>query len=108
MARFYGVLNGGRGDVSRLGHKSTGLTTYAASWAGAVRVSLYVNADGTDCARVELVEHRGEGTRAVLYDGPVNPERDGGAEACGEAAHGLADLAERCAPSINAAAAGGA
>lgn len=107
MARFYGVLNGGRGDVSRLGHKSTGLTTYAASWAGAVRVSLYVNALGTDCARVELVEHRGEGTRAVLYDGPVNPERDGGADACDEAARGLAELAERC-PAIDAAAAGGA
>ena len=71
MAHFYGSLKGSRGEATRLGGKASGLTTYAASWAGAVRVTLYVNADGVDCALVHLTRHHGEGTERVLYDGPV-------------------------------------
>ncbi len=74
MARFYGVVNGGRGDATRVGHKREGLSTVAASWAGCVRTDLYVNAHGIDCARVTLDRWRGEGTRATLYDGPINPD----------------------------------
>ncbi len=66
-------MDGGRGEVSRLGHKPAGLEVCAQSWSGAVRVRLYVNEEDVDCALVELTTHHGKGTRATLYDGPVNP-----------------------------------
>jgi hypothetical protein len=72
MAHFYGKVLGGRGEASRLGHKSSGLQVLAASWQGAVFVSLYVNDDGVDCARVCLTTHQGAGTHRELYDGPVS------------------------------------
>lgn len=71
MAHFYGTLQGARGEASRLGHKSSGLQTVAASWNGAVRVSLE-HRDGKDYATVELRPWHGRGTSRVLYDGPVD------------------------------------
>ena len=47
MARYRGTLQGCRGEASRLGHSSSGLTTVAASWQGAVRVELYACGDFT-------------------------------------------------------------
>lgn len=38
MANFKGSIRGGRGAVSRLGHKTTGLTTENNGWNGGVRV----------------------------------------------------------------------
>lgn len=74
MAHFYGSIRGQRGEASRLGGKSSGLTTYAASWQGAVRVSLYYNsATDTDMVDVYLTKHtNGAGTERVLYSGPVS------------------------------------
>lgn len=71
MAHFYGVLQGARGEASRLGHKSSGLRATAASWQGAVRTELYEK-DGEDYALVQLLPWRGQGTNKVLYDGPVS------------------------------------
>ncbi len=71
MAHFYGSVSGARGEASRLGHKSSGLSTKAASWQGAVVVHLY-ESDGVDMARVSLATHNGAGVDRVLYDGPVN------------------------------------
>jgi len=72
MAHFYGVLRGGRGEASRLGHKSSGLTMTAAGWGGAVRVTLrYDDASGCDMAHVALVPWKGSGVECDLYDGPV-------------------------------------
>jgi hypothetical protein len=71
MARYRGTLRGCRGEASRLGHSSSGLTTVAASWQGAVRVELYADGD-RDFARVILTRHRGVGIERLLFDGPVN------------------------------------
>ena len=71
MARYRGTLQGCRGEASRLGHSSSGLTTVAASWQGAVRVELYACGD-RDFARVSLTRHRGAGVERLLFDGPVN------------------------------------
>ena len=38
MAQFRGVLQGNRGEASRLGHKSTGLVAIVNGWKGGVRV----------------------------------------------------------------------
>lgn len=74
MAHFYGVIRGQRGEASRLGSVKSGLVVTAASWQGAVRVTLeYDEATGADIARVELIPWRGAGVAVPLslYDGPI-------------------------------------
>lgn len=71
MAHFFGSVQGTRGEVSRLGHKATGLATTAASWHGAVHTYLYEQ-DGRDMCRVELALWHGHGVNRVLYDGPID------------------------------------
>jgi hypothetical protein len=41
MSHFYGIVKGQAGEATRLGSKSSGLQTTAASWAGAVKVILW-------------------------------------------------------------------
>jgi hypothetical protein len=73
MAHFFGTVQGGRGETSRLGHASSGLRTRAASWRGAVEVELtHDDETGADIATVRLVKHKGHGTERVLYQGPVS------------------------------------
>ena len=71
MAKYYGVLQGSRGEATRCGSRSSGLTAIVASWAGAVRVTLADATDGTEMARVELVPWHGRGVSKTLYYGPV-------------------------------------
>lgn len=61
-----------RGQTSRLGHASTGLTAVAASHRGAVQTELYVDKNGIDCACVELVPWQGVGVKQPLYNGPID------------------------------------
>lgn len=73
MAHFYGILEGGRGEVTRCGTKGSGLRTIAASWQGCVVVDLYEK-DGTDYATVRLRPWKGSsGPYLSLYSGPVRP-----------------------------------
>lgn len=73
MAHFYGTLKGARGEASRLGHKSSGLRTGAASWEGAVSVHLYHDETaGQDMAEVQLIPWHGAGVYRSLYRGPVS------------------------------------
>jgi hypothetical protein len=75
MAHFYGVVSGrGRTAASRVGRKTTGLQTVAASWQDAVKVRLYER-DGIDYARVELTPWRGAGVSRVPYDERVDGSR---------------------------------
>lgn len=77
MAHFYGVVRGqARTEATRCGSRRSGMTTIAASWEGSVLVEL-CHRDGADFVRVTLGQWRGEGQcpEAILYDGPVNPER---------------------------------
>jgi hypothetical protein len=41
MSHFYGTLQGMRGEATRCGSKDSGIDTVAASWKGAIRVSVY-------------------------------------------------------------------
>ena len=76
MSHFYGTIQGNRGETTRGGSKDSGLTTFAASWKGAVRVDVFVNQDtGEDVARVALVPWRGRGINRILYEGPVGELR---------------------------------
>jgi broad specificity phosphatase PhoE len=70
MAHFYGTVHGARGEASRLGHKSTGMTTICASHAGAVRCIAYV-CNGVDYVRVHLTLWQGNGVELTIYEGPI-------------------------------------
>lgn len=73
MAHFYGQLQGARGQASRLGHKSSGITAKAASYAGAIVVSLSYDAvSGKDIAHVSLAPHLGQGVHKEIWTGAVD------------------------------------
>lgn len=71
MSHFYGTLQGSRGEATRCGTKSSGISTYTASYAGCVFASVQLNSDGVDWARVSLEKWQGNGVYMPLYDGPV-------------------------------------
>lgn len=75
MSHFYGTLQGSRGEATRAGSKDSGLTAVAASWEGAVRVTLHHSGDGKDVATVELIPWQGAGINKVLYHGPVSGKK---------------------------------
>ncbi len=71
MSHFYGTMKGSRGESTRCGTKSSGLTTIAASGNGAVEVTLYVDAQGRDCFRVQQRTWKGAGIAEVIAEGVV-------------------------------------
>lgn len=74
MARFRGVVRGGRGSASRLGHATTGLHLHANSWNGSIEVWLFVGKNDEDWCAVML--NPGDGKTTVLYRGPLAEYRD--------------------------------
>lgn len=71
MSHFYGTIKGNRGEATRCGHRTTGLTTTAASWAGAIETHLYVNDEGLDCYRIVQKPWKGNGSYRVIAEGRV-------------------------------------
>ena len=72
MAHFYGTVQGTRGEASRLGTKSTGLTTEACSYAG--KISVYISHDektGTDRFDIRMKPHLGKGEFAEIASGTL-------------------------------------
>ena len=45
MSKFYGTLQGSRGEATRCGSKRSGIETIAASWAGAIETRVFWNED---------------------------------------------------------------
>jgi len=84
MSRFYGTLQGSRGEATRCGTKDSGVETYAAGWSGAIRVKVYPGANGEDRYIVSLVPWQSSGgSSRILSEGvldanpwPGSPERD--------------------------------
>jgi hypothetical protein len=69
MAHFRAVIRGGRGEASRLGHKSTGLYGRFQTWGH--DVTLYMRHDeqsGEDWLTVDLVPHNGGGHERRVLD----------------------------------------
>jgi len=78
MAHFRGVVQGGRGEASRNGHKTTGLTATAASWRGAIEVSLSHDTEtGEDRFEVRQIPWQGAGISEVIAEGVIG-EPSGG------------------------------
>jgi hypothetical protein len=74
MSHFYGSIpTSARKTVpTARAHKSTGLTTVAASWAGAVRVYLWHDAEtGKDKYEVFQTRHHGAGVEKLLSQGVI-------------------------------------
>lgn len=69
MSHFYGTLKGARGEASRCGTKTSGIRTVAASWAGAIEVTVYQDDHGKDCFRVEQMSWHGHGIRETIAEG---------------------------------------
>ncbi len=67
MAHFRGTLQGGRGEASRLGHKSSGLNATLASWNGAIEVTLRATPEG-DVAEIWQKTHHGHGISEKIAD----------------------------------------
>lgn len=75
MSHFYGTLQGNRGEATRCGSKDSGMQTHCASWSGAVRCQAWHDEDNdVDMVRVELTEWQCNGSRRVLYVGPISGE----------------------------------
>lgn len=70
MARFYGTVQGGRGQASRLGHGTTGLTVKAMSHSGDLVVELF-DADGEDHCEIRVRRHHSMANGHLLYRGPI-------------------------------------
>jgi hypothetical protein len=45
MARYFGTVQGGRGEASRLGHASSGIRAEVCSWSGKVHTSIQASGD---------------------------------------------------------------
>jgi hypothetical protein len=54
MAHFYGTMQGGRAEVSRTGHKTTGMQAHVRGWDLGVRAHMTHDRDGKDYAVVYL------------------------------------------------------
>lgn len=91
MARYLGRVSGSRGPAQRLGGAGSGLTTIAASWQGAVKVTLFPEPGSVsgekDWCRIELIPWQFAGSQECLYVGPVSGIRRVGLTEAGKKAH---------------------
>jgi hypothetical protein len=78
VSHFYGLLKGARGEATRRGHKTTGLSVTAASWCGAIRVELYADTEGRDCFRVIQTPWHGTGVSELIAEGVLGQLTDCG------------------------------
>ncbi len=68
MATFRGVIQGNRGEASRLGNRT--LRTEAQSWSGKITVELFQR-DGRDMCEIYLDSHGQTEVNCLIYAGPV-------------------------------------
>ena len=74
MSHFYGTVEGSAKTIAtRTGTISSGIQTFCASYAGAIKCSVY-RKDGVDYGRVEKKPWRGFGESRLLYDGPLGED----------------------------------
>ena len=66
MAQFKAEIKGGRGSVSRLGHKTTGITSHTCGWESGVRVEGYYDEDLGDIFLVWQTSGSGLKGRSTL------------------------------------------
>ncbi len=72
MSFFYGEVSGGRSIATRCGHRR--LTTHAASFKGAVKVSLWRDINDNAHYTVSLVPWLGVGPSKVIASGMLGDD----------------------------------
>lgn len=70
MARFFGTVQGGRGEATRLGHANTGLHVSAQSYHGSVVVMLD-DEGGETYVTIGVARRSCRHFDEVLYRGPI-------------------------------------
>ena len=79
MSHFYAAIphSARRTVPTARGHKSTGISTYAASWAGRVCVDVWHNSKtGKDEFRVYQDRHSGAGISEEIASGVIGEETE--------------------------------
>ena len=66
MAQFRAEIKGGRQPVSRLGHKTTGITSHICGWSSGIRVEGHYDEDLGDIFMVYQTCGSAHGRRDVL------------------------------------------
>ena len=66
MAQFRAEIQGGRGSVSRLGHKTTGITSHTCGWNSGIRVEGHYDEELGDIFLVYQTSGSGFKGREVL------------------------------------------
>ena len=66
MAQFRAEIKGGRGSVSRLGHKTTGITSHTCGWSSGIRVEGHYDEELGDIFLVYQTSGSGFKGREVL------------------------------------------
>ena len=71
MSQFYGTVSGSaKTEATRRGNRNSGLTTWAASWAGAVRVDVWeCRETERELFRVSLCPWHGSGDSVTICEG---------------------------------------
>ena len=54
MAHFYGNMKGSRGEVTRCGTRSSGISAYVRGWGYGVNSSMDLGDDGKDCCTITI------------------------------------------------------
>ena len=72
MSRFYASIQGNRGEATRQGTKSSGISGHVRGWNIGVRVYCYVNKEGKDVASVVLTG--GSSNSSMIKDLGVHTE----------------------------------
>ena len=66
MAQFRAEIKGGKGSVSRLGHKTTGISSHTCGWESGIRVEGYHDDDLGDIFLVWQTSGSGFKGKSVL------------------------------------------
>ena len=77
MAAYRAVIQGMRGEASRLGSKASGVRASAATWKTRIEVSYFGNPDDPQVSVAAVSASSGR-TLRTLYQGPESGLLDGG------------------------------
>jgi hypothetical protein len=94
MARFYGSIQGDRGEATRLARSPSGLRASAQTWNGSVVTTVY-GKDGEDYVRIAVSGGSSAYGDHILYDGPMKALVGGGILALVRAGWGRLPARER-------------
>ena len=73
MSKYYGIVTGSaRSQVTRRGSASSGLSTIAASWSGAIRTRLFDDSEGIEWCEIDIIDWPGGALIKTLYRGRID------------------------------------